>query len=208
MDKRDMKNITLKSNGKYQVRKTVNKIPYDRTFDTYEEAIIFRNGLTNPVPVIPAVDPIVVPVNPDVVVNSCSYIIPSNNSTLRILVDNDQFEHLNTFKWYITNGNVRNKEEGLLENFVYGEMEKGQKLRHINGNQLDNRIENLEIIDKITKIKTSKYVGVFRKHNLWYMEIRQNGGRKSEKFGNSDEEEIKAALRYNELSGTNINKID
>lgn len=58
---------------------------------------------------------------------------------------------------------------------------------HINNNQLDNRIENLQLvtqrenvhksIKRGTRNKTSKYIGVCFRHNTWNANISINGKR-------------------------------
>ena len=92
------------------------------------------------------------------------------------LVDDEDYEYLNQWKWYVRNDNdnwyaVRNKRVGdkqktILMHRVILEVNNNQSVDHINNDSLDNRLENLQIIthrENVNKDKkggTSKYRGV------------------------------------------------
>ena len=74
---------------------------------------------------------------------------------------------------------------------------------HINNNQLDNRVENLQVITQRENVSkdipkgTSKYIGVFwdKSRNKWKSSIRING--KTKHLGRF-ESEYEAHLKYQE----------
>lgn len=140
-----------------------------------------------------------------------------------ILVDDDDYEKLSKFTWYISKGgknhggygyaisSQRNESTGkqykLSMHREIMNAKKGEIVDHINGNKLDNRKENLRIVtpyQNSLNVKkkdgaSSQYKGVaFSKDmNLWKSSIRVKGkGVHIGYFSN----EVACALAYNEYA--------
>lgn len=112
------------------------------------------------------------------------------------LVDNEDFEYLNQWKWHFVydgyNGyayrnvhKINNKRTSITMHRVLMKAKKGQIIDHINHNGLDNRKANLRYCNlsqnaanrKHNKRGTSKYLGVHyrKKENKWIAAIKHNG---------------------------------
>jgi hypothetical protein len=118
------------------------------------------------------------------------------------LIDDEDFDRVNQFKWaaqkrpqkykdvYIA---VRSKQVGYINGkqkfkrvFMHRyilDVKDDMQVDHINGNPLDNRKENLRLVNNRQNgqnrhhVKTSKYPGVSRKKNRksWIAQIQING---------------------------------
>lgn len=99
-------------------------------------------------------------------------------------------------KWY-----AQNKKNGLLHRYLLGVTDPNILVYHKNGNTLDNRRENLEIISReISKrrakrrVTTNVYRGVSRlSANKWRADIRNN-------FIGSFDTPEEAALAWNKVA--------
>ena len=142
-----------------------------------------------------------------------------------ILISNEDFEIFNNFKFSIKKipGGLFssdkyacfkiNNKEYFLHQYIYSEILKVNILddmiiNHHNNNKLDNRRENLRIINKLTPINiTSKYFGVsFNKHsNKWEASIYHNNKTVSISYEN----EIDAAYQYDLfITKYNLNQLN
>lgn len=92
------------------------------------------------------------------------------------IVDDFMYEFVNGFKWHYCKGyalkwiKINKKPFAIyMHHFISGKPLNGLVIDHINGNPLDNRIENMRIVTISqnglnrgkTKSKTSKYKGVY-----------------------------------------------
>lgn len=133
------------------------------------------------------------------------------------IVDNDDYEKLANYKWYLTpkgycwrheNKNEyigRNRKNIIIHRQIL-KLKKGEVADHINRNPLDNRKSNLRKCTtqqnifnrrklKCKKLNASKYKGVFlRPYSRWESNLKFNG--KSIYLG-SFNTEIQAAKAYN-----------
>ena|ERR1035437_231983 len=109
------------------------------------------------------------------------------------LVDNEDFEKANQFKWFFSNSGYamvhkkyyhsRKQYTIHLSRLIINAPED-KEVDHINGNKLDNRKANLRIAtrsqnamnSKIAKSNTSGYKGVswFKRDSKWRADIRIN----------------------------------
>jgi hypothetical protein len=94
------------------------------------------------------------------------------------LVDNNDYEYLNQFKWSLSSSGTkmyaaRNAYNGknrviTMHRFLLGEATKGMTVDHIDGNGLNNQRGNLRICTRAEnlrnrqkpKINTEKYMGI------------------------------------------------
>jgi hypothetical protein len=133
------------------------------------------------------------------------------------LVDDDDFERLNKFKWYVVNPNKNSKYaySQMRENkkTVYFSMHrivmgavKGQFIDHINHNGLDNRKENLRFCTRSENSinrkpnygkKNSIYKGAFFQRNRWTACIYKDN---KKIYLGCFKTELDAALAYNEAA--------
>lgn len=124
------------------------------------------------------------------------------------LVDDEDFEWLNQWKWHLLNCREKKyaiKTGGKTMHRLIMQTPKGMETDHINGNGLDNRRSNLRICAnfqnqmnrKIGKNNTSGFKGVYwdKKNNEWYSSIMFNY--KSYYLGRFNER-IEAAKAYNQ----------
>ena len=133
------------------------------------------------------------------------------NSKGIALVDNENYEWLNSFKWYLCNGYARtskkinNKVEKIfLHHLIMGKPINKMEVDHIDRNGLNNQKLNLRIAthsqNNMNKPSynnvTSKYKGVhwFKRDKKWVVQIGING--KHYHVGKFDNE-IDAAKAYN-----------
>lgn len=114
------------------------------------------------------------------------------------IVDDDDFESLNQFKWHLCKGyagrieylgreNKQSIRRGVFIHRVVTGAEPGQHTDHINGNKLDNRKSNLRACNRfqnlqnigISKRNKSGYKGVHwhKKAGKWVAEINAFGQR-------------------------------
>lgn len=105
------------------------------------------------------------------------------------LVDDDDFDFLNQWKWYFNSGYaVRGNKEKILMHRVVNHTSKGIITDHINGDKLDNRKCNLrDCTNEENQMNrgaqannTSGYKGVTwsNKAGKWYAQIQYHGKRK------------------------------
>jgi len=80
-----------------------------------------------------------------------------------ILVDNDRFEYLNSFHWVASIGGYAQTQR--MKNKVISRIrmhrmimnaKKGERVDHINGNRLDNRVSNLRLCTNAENVRNSK----------------------------------------------------
>lgn len=104
----------------------------------------------------------------------------------RTIVDDDDFDFLNQFKWSISEKSCMYypvayyKGKQLIMHRVIMNAPRNMVVDHINGNTLDNRKSNLRIVTPHQNHrnqhvpKTSKYRGVYRNKNRWIVNIMCN----------------------------------
>jgi hypothetical protein len=127
------------------------------------------------------------------------------------IVSPEDYEHLNQYKWcknknYIT-GNINNKK-WMIHRYIIIELLKYELtsknlIDHINNNPLDNRRENLRIVNYSENARnknkkqdsTSEYIGVCKRKDKesYYVKIRLDNKRLSAEY----KKEIHAAYQYN-----------
>lgn len=144
------------------------------------------------------------------------------------LVSQEDYYHLNKFKWHLTNkgyvqGTINNKN-WFIHKYIYEillniKLEYGNIIDHINRNKLDNTRNNIRIVSFSENCRnrskkpnaSSKYIGVTynKKSNIWQTSIIVN----KENFYAYYKNELHAAYQYdlwckefNLLA--NINNID
>lgn len=124
------------------------------------------------------------------------------------LVDDENFNYLNLFKWYYSRGYAfrkLNRKHIALHRFLLNPP-KNKEVDHINGDRLDNRQENLRICDKadnclnrgLKSDNTSGFKGVSwnKEKNKFEARIQKYGKRLH--LGLFDRAE-EAAKAYNEV---------
>jgi hypothetical protein len=114
-----------------------------------------------------------------------------------------------SFNWRLTNGGYATR---TLKNLsLHREIMQSADdcdVDHINGNKLDNRRANLRLCSRSANMQnqpkrtyrhacTSRFKGVTRKHNLWYVQLGIDGRRVS---GGYFKDEVAAALAYDRLA--------
>ena len=129
------------------------------------------------------------------------------------LVDDEDFEYLNSFKWYICNkGYVvrldpyENRRQIRLHRVVV-DNPTGQSVDHINRDKLDNRKSNLRVVtdwqNRVNRIKyknnQSGYKGVYFRSNRNHWCALMNFKGKEIYLGSFENPE-KAAMAYNEAA--------
>lgn len=141
------------------------------------------------------------------------------NSDKIVLVDEDDFERVNKYKWfsfykkknkrkkYIKSTSKINGKQITLHRFILNVTDPSIHVDHINGNPLDNRKENLRTCTisennrnkSSHKNSTSAYLGVcyVKSKNKWECSIMYN---KKRVFRKIFDTEIEAAKAYNEYA--------
>lgn len=141
------------------------------------------------------------------------------------LIDDKNFERLNQDKWYantyyaqrnitIRSKNIKSKREKIymhreiIEKKLNRKLRGNEEIHHINGNGLDNREKNLQVVTNSqhkmlgkkrqiynNKITSSKHKGVSwnKRKKQWQVHITLNGKLKNLGYFNN---EIDAALAY------------
>jgi hypothetical protein len=117
---------------------------------------------------------------------------------LCVIVDDDDFEYLDTFKWHAkkdkrsgdiypgrTKGCKKNSKTILLHRFIMGITDSNSIVDHINHNTLDCRKTNLRITDRKgnnqNRIPGIKPKGVYEKDGKYFASI--NGDKKQYTLG-------------------------
>jgi len=122
------------------------------------------------------------------------------------LVDDEDFDKVNKFRWSITNNGYALKKSGTRQmHRLILNTPKGKDTDHINGNKLDNRRENLRVVtrsennanQKINKNNTSGYKGVSWNRNLQYWTANIKVNRKH--FVKYFKTKREAAIGYNKM---------
>lgn len=100
------------------------------------------------------------------------------------LVDNEEFEYLNQWKWHYHNLGYAVRGRGIYMHKVINNTPKGFETDHINRNKLDNRKQNLRTVTQtqnrynigLQKNNTSGYKGVLwnKDRNNWMAYIYKN----------------------------------
>ena len=103
-----------------------------------------------------------------------------------VLVDDEDFEELNQYKWCCMDGYAARKSSRkvpgrpvIVMHRVIMNAPKGMMVDHINHNKLDNRKENLRICTNsenqrnrgVPRNSTSGYKGVHRERNGWRAQV-------------------------------------
>lgn len=101
-----------------------------------------------------------------------------------VLVDDEDFEYLNQWKWYfdryaMRNEKVNGKRRKVLIHRIIMNTPEGFETDHINGDKLDNRRANLRICTtsqnqankKKSLNKSSVYKGVSRLKDKWIAQV-------------------------------------
>jgi hypothetical protein len=125
------------------------------------------------------------------------------------LVDDADYSWLSRHKWHVTGQSQRpyatRKGSGGKRIFMHVEIMQppvGMQVDHINGNQLDNRRENLRLATHQQNMQNkgkregttaSQYKGIHRRGRRWYAYIYHNGRRI---YLGSDPSEVIAAQLY------------
>lgn len=125
-------------------------------------------------------------------------IIPSNNSKLRIKVDDEDYPLLSRFKWFITAAgyaktHIRGMKQVSMHHLVYGAIENvSLVIDHLNRDKLDNRKSNLRLCTQSANNKNRKCKGYTYDTKLNKYRVRYMG----EFYGRYDtEEEAKRVYR-------------
>lgn len=149
--------------------------------------------------------------NEIVMLDNCAEVVMYNskqNESGRVIVDLEKIEEVKNHKWYLDKWGYANaKINGKLvfmQNFIYGELQKGEIVDHIDRNPLNNKTENLRLSNKSTnamnskksKNNTSGVVGVsYSKQNQrWRAYISYDGKRKDLGMYEAFEEAVKVRL--------------
>lgn len=132
-----------------------------------------------------------------------------------VLVDDEDFEYLNKFKWNLCHGYAQ-RFGRITEDFYRKSMlmhreiihaSKGIQVDHINHDQLDNRKSNLRLVTKSQNMMNAKkrtmckspYKGVcwFNNYQKWMSSITINGKKKFLGYFEYDKD---AAVAYNKAA--------
>lgn len=122
-------------------------------------------------------------------------IKPTNNSKLKIIVDDEDYPLLSRFNWYVSDTGyamtqITGQKHVRMHSLIYGAMPRSKLvIDHKNRDKLDNRKENLRAVTQADNIKNREARGicfdksrnkwVVRYHNKFYG--RYNTVREAEK---------------------------
>jgi hypothetical protein len=135
------------------------------------------------------------------------------------IVDDEDYEYLNQYKWYVTNRNyAANPKNGLMHRVIVfvGKMidlKKNEEIDHINGNRLDNRRCNLRVVTRRQNSQNrhvpqkSKYPGVcwHKWAKQWITKIKINGKQKHIGYFRTEIEAFEAYKKaVHELTGEKV----
>lgn len=109
------------------------------------------------------------------------YIKPTNNSKLKIIVDDDDYPLLSRFNWYISDTGyamtqITGQKHIRMHILVFGAMPKGNfVIDHKNRNKLDNRKVNLRAVTQSENVKNREARGICfdRSRNKWIVRYRR-----------------------------------
>lgn len=132
-----------------------------------------------------------------------------NKGKYQALVDDQDYDRLNKFRWSITNNGYairRLKDKYFLMHREIIDIPKGMDTDHINRNKLDNRRKNLRIAtrsqnnanQRLNSYNSSGYKGVSwnKTLKLWMAYIKVDGKRHVQWEKNRE----KAAEKYNQMA--------
>jgi hypothetical protein len=140
------------------------------------------------------------------------YLRGERGKGLYTLVDDEDFEYLNQFKWFISKCGYAmrtfkdgKKNRSMRMHRILMHNPKGKVVDHINHNTLDNCKENLRVcssyqnqwnMQKTNNKTTSKYKGVYFNKNIrkYHAQITINNKKQHLGFFETEEE---AGLAYN-----------
>jgi hypothetical protein len=126
------------------------------------------------------------------------------------IVDDEDFEHLNKFHWFLSNRGYAYRSSGGKSLLMHKEVlvcDEGKVVDHINGDKLDNRRSNLRQATHAENMRNRKmqvnnksgFRGVHqkKKDGLWYAQIKVNG---IQKFLGSFKNPLDASVAYEKES--------
>jgi hypothetical protein len=130
-----------------------------------------------------------------------------SNNHQKIYVDEKYWHELNKLKWQIDEDGYARTKNKLIHRLIFEKLERisippNLIIDHINHIRLDNRIDNLRIVNrsennhnrKKKENTTSNFIGVNKDFNKWYAKI--SFGKKRYNIGSFNNEK-EAALAYN-----------
>lgn len=216
----DTTNIRKNSDNCFRVRKIFRNNQYVFYFKTMEEAKI-------------KLDEINLTINHTLLMEELLYMFSPATKNAdgiefiaykehEILVDDDMWHEFNKQKWYVDSktGYAYNNDLKTMHSLLCPTDDKSKVVHHINGNRIDNRRQNLEIVTasenahqkkEKSKSASSQYFGVtFHKQtNKWMASIKKNH---MKHYLGIYENEMDAAKAYNqkalELYGHSANLND
>jgi len=204
------KNIVA-SGEKYRYDIRIKGIRYRKTFDTVELALQALNDKIKELKIIENNNKIEEKITKND--DGLFVIYLKNKKGIKIseaIVDEKIWETLSKYKWSksesYAHGNVDNKTI-YMHIFIYilffGEIPKGKTIDHINGNPLDNRIENLRCVNKSIqqhnqkKREKSSYITKYKGITIAFQKYRVSDENKMYHYFEYLED---AALKANEIA--------
>jgi hypothetical protein len=131
--------------------------------------------------------------NAEIIINS------KKHGNFVIEIDSDNFKSCSEFCWsidkYCNNFYASNKKVGLLHRYLIGAKGK-EEVDHIDGNTLNNKLNNLRITDRFGNMRNRKLqsnnssgkAGVTRHNGKWIAHIKVNNSQKTLGYYDSFEE--------------------